>query len=63
MKKLIYDEDSRLPEGELRTIAKALRVSGVDQMELPLVQVSIEDQCKTNPNKFLIFVIILLSKL
>ena len=55
MKKLIYDEDDRLEEEELRTIARALRVSGVDQMELALVQVSIEEQCKTNPNKFLQF--------
>lgn len=55
MKKYLYDDESRLPEEDLRTIAKALRVPAVDQMELPLVQVSIEEHCKNNPHKFLQF--------
>lgn len=55
MKKLIYDPEHRLGEEDLRTIGRALRVPSVDDMELALVQTSIEDYCKTNPQKFLSF--------
>jgi len=53
MKKLIYDEDDRLPEDKLRVIAKSLRVGNVDILSLEEVQVGIEQMCKYNPNKFL----------
>jgi hypothetical protein len=56
MKKLIYDPEARMKEEDLRIIAKALRVPGVDDMNFPgLLQTSIEDACKTNPAKFLQF--------
>jgi len=53
MKKLIYDEDDRLPEEKLRVIAKSLRVGNVDLLSLEEVQVGIEQMCRYNPNKFL----------
>lgn len=53
MEKYLYDDESRLPEEDLREIAKALQVPGVDEMQLALVQTSIEDHCRNNPNKFL----------
>jgi len=53
MKKYLYDPESRLPEDDLRIIAKALRVVGVDNMERALVQTNIEKKCSKNPNLFL----------
>jgi hypothetical protein len=53
MKSLIYDEEHRLAEEDLRTIGGALRIPEASTMPLPLLQVSIEDQCKSNPSKFL----------
>ena len=55
MMKYLYDEESRLPEEDLRTIAKALRIPNVDNLKLPLIQTSIEDACKNNPHKFIQF--------
>jgi hypothetical protein len=56
MKKLIYDPEARMKEEDLRTIARALRIPGVDDMNFPgLLQTSIEDACKVNPTKFLQF--------
>lgn len=55
MKKLIFDPESRMKEEDLITIAKALRVPGVDDMSLALIQTSIADACKVNPQKFLQF--------
>lgn len=53
MDKLLWDEDSRLEESVLRTIAKALRVSNVDELGLAAVQKEIEAKCSKNPSLFL----------
>lgn len=55
MQKYLYDEDSRMSEDDLRTIAKALRVDKVDDLTFPEVVTSIEFKCSRNPQLFLSF--------
>lgn len=49
----LYDDEKGLHEDRLRTIAEALRVSDVKNMNKERIQTSIEDACKKNPSLFL----------
>lgn len=54
MQKYLYDPEARLSDDKLRTIAQALRVAGIDEnTSIELVQTSIEDKVKNNPQLFL----------
>jgi hypothetical protein len=53
MRKLLWDKDSRLSNDELITIARALRVVGVDDMNIQRVQTEIQKKCQNNPHRFL----------
>lgn len=49
----LYNEETRLSDEKLITIAEALRVDGVEDMNIQRIQTSIEDKCKKNPALFL----------
>ncbi len=49
----LYNEETRLDDDKLKTIALSLRVSGVEDMNIQRIQTSIEDRCKKNPSLFL----------
>ena len=53
MDSFLYNEDTRLPDDKLITIAEALRIDGVEDMNIQRIQTSIEDKCKKNPSLFL----------
>jgi len=53
MDSYLYNEETRLSDDKLKTIALALRVSGVEDMNIQRIQTSIEDRCKKNPSLFL----------
>ena len=49
----LYHEETRLPDEKLRMIAQALRVDGVEDMNIHRIQTNIEEKCKKNPSLFL----------
>ena len=53
MSSYLYNEETRLSDEKLITIAEALRVQGVEDMNIQRIQTSIEDKCKKNPSLFL----------
>jgi hypothetical protein len=53
MKKLLWHPKDRLGNEELETIAKALRVSNVDDMNIERVQTEIQKICGNTPQRFL----------
>lgn len=53
MDKLLWNPTDRLPEDELFKIARALRIRGVDDMNIQRVQQSIDSICKGSPQRFL----------
>ena len=53
MDSYLYNEETRLSDDKLITIALALRVPGVEDMNIQRIQTSIEDRCKKNPSLFL----------
>lgn len=53
MRKLLWDKKDRLENEELEDIARALRIPGVDQMNIQRVQQEIQRTCATNPQRFL----------
>jgi len=53
MDNLLWNPANRLSDDELFTIAKALRIHNVEDMNIERVQTSIEKQCKSNPQRFL----------
>lgn len=53
MDSYLFHEKTRLSDDKLKTIAIALRVEGVEDMNIQRIQTSIEDKCKKNPGMFL----------
>lgn len=53
MRKLLWDKSDRLDNDVLETIARALRIPGVDEMNIERVQQEIQKTCATNPQRFL----------
>jgi hypothetical protein len=53
MDNLLWNPSNRLSDEDLYTIAKALRIPNVEDMNIQRVQTSIEKACKGNPQRFL----------
>jgi hypothetical protein len=53
MRKLLWDKSDRLDNEDLETIAKALRIPGVDEFNIQRVQQEIQKLCGNNPRRFL----------
>ena len=53
MERLLWTKDHRLSNEDLTIIARALRIPGVEDMNIQLIQKEIERVCKSNPQRFL----------
>ncbi len=52
MEKLLWSKE-RINDEDLTTIARALRIGGVEDMNIQRIQQEIEKACKSNPQRFL----------